>query len=100
MATYTELRNAFSNDDLRNRIVMATVIAAYGLLESTPTAADRAWVSSVFANPESEGRKAFMGVLASNVSLEISAIEAASDAAIQTQVDIVVPQLVSAMSGV
>ncbi len=100
MATYIELRGAFGNDELRNRIVMATVIEAYGLLATTPTAADRTWISAVFANPETEGRKAFMGVLAANAGLTIANIEAASDAAIQTQVAIVVPQLVSAMAGV
>ena len=100
MATYIELRGAFGNDDLRNKVVMATVIAAYELLGGTPTAADRTWISAVFANPETEGRKAFMGVLAANVGLALTAIETATDSAIQTQVDIVVPQLVSAMAGV
>ena len=40
MATYTELRVLFGNDELRNRVVSATLIAAYGLLSGTPTADD------------------------------------------------------------
>jgi hypothetical protein len=100
MATYIELRGAFGNDELRNRVVMATVIAAHELLGGTPTAADRLWASAVFSAPEAEGRKAFMSVLAANAAAEILTIEGATDVAIQAQVDAVVPQLVSAMAGV
>lgn len=100
MATYTELRGAFGNDALRNRVVMATVIAAYGLLATAPDAADRAWISAVFASPETEGRKAFMGILAANAGLSIINIEEATDAAIQTQVEVIIPSLVAALAGV
>jgi hypothetical protein len=79
---------------------MATVIAAYGLLSTTPDAVDRAWISAVFANPETEGRKAFMGILAANAGLSITSIEEAADATVQAQVDVIVPQLVSALAGV
>lgn len=99
MASYQELRGAFSDDSLRNRIVMGTVIAAYGLLATAPTAADRAWISAVFESPEAEGRKVFMSVLAANAGMSLANITSATDAAIQTSIDTVVPQLVLAMSG-
>ena len=96
MATYTELRNLFSNGTLRNRVVVATVIAANNLLAGSPTADDRKWASSVFGNPRNEGEKAFMSVIAVNKDATIAAIEGATDAAIQTNVDAVVPDLVAA----
>ncbi len=100
MAAYEDLRKAFSNDELRNRVVMATIIAAYGLLATAPDAADRAWLSAVFSNPDAEGKKVFMGILAANAGLSITNISQATDAAIQTQVEVIVPQLVAAMAGV
>ncbi len=99
MATYEELRGSFNDTALSNRVVMATVVAAYGLLQATPTAADRAWASMVFRKPEEEGKKAFMAVLAANKDASIEAIQGASDASIQSQVDGVVTGLVLALAG-
>ena len=100
MATYEELRGIFNDSDTKNKVVMATVIAAYELLQTTPTADDRAWASRVFDDPEAEGRKAYMAVLAANKASTVVAIQAATDATIQTQVDGVVPSLVQALAGV
>lgn len=94
MATYTELRQQFSNDDLRNRVVAATVIAANNLLSGTPTAEQKAYAKQVFQNPRSEGEIVFMSVLAANKDATITQIENASDTAIQNQVDAVIPNLV------
>ena len=94
MATYTELRQQFSNDDLRNRVVAATVIAANNLLSGTPTAEQKAYAKAVFQNPRSEGEIVFMAVLAANKDATVAQIEGATDAAIQTRVDAVIPNLV------
>lgn len=99
MATYLELRNLFNDGDLKNKVITATVVAAKELLGGTPTANDRAWASSVLANPKGESSKALMTVLAENKALDVSAIQGATDAGIQAQVDSVVPQLVLAMAG-
>jgi len=100
MATYTELRNLFSDDALRNRLDVAAVVAANTLLGGTPTAADQGWAAAVFSNPRNEGQKAFMAVLAANKDLSVAAIQGATDAAIQSNVDAVVPSLVVAHSAV
>lgn len=96
MATYTEIRHLFSDSALRNRVDVAVVIAANDLLSGTPTSADRAWAAAVFNRPRLESQKAFMAVLASNKNASVVAIQGATDAAIQTNVDAVVPSLVSA----
>jgi hypothetical protein len=99
MATHSELRGLFSNDELRNKVVAATLIAAYGLLSGAPTADDRAWFSEVMKNPEAEGRKAFMAIIAANAGASLATITNASDATISSQVDTIVPQLVLALAG-
>lgn len=99
MATYTELRAKFSDDTFRNKVTFAVVAAAYDMLQVTPTAADRAYASAVFSNPDAEGRRVTMAILAANKSASLAVIDAATDATIQTQVDAVVPELALAFSG-
>ena len=96
MATYIEIRDLFSDSVLRNRIDVATIIAANDLLSGTPTAADQSWAAAAFGNPRGEGQKAFMAVLAVNNAATVAQITGATDAEIQTNVDGVVPSLVSA----
>lgn len=100
MATYAELRALFNDDAMRNRLDVAVIIAANTLLGGTPTAADQNWAAAAFNNPRTEGQKAFMAVLAENKGLSVSAIQGATDAAIQTNVDAIVPSLVVAHSAV
>jgi len=99
MATYTELLNLFNDSAIEPRVHVATVIAAYDLLTGTPTAADRAWAASVLSSPREEGKKAWRAILAANAATPRATILAVSDATLQTQVDAVVPQLVTAFSG-
>ena len=99
MATYTEIRGLFNNSELLGKVEVATVKHASDLLAGTPTANDRAWASDVFSNPKSESKKALMAVLATNSSLNSSSIIAASDAAIQSNVDSIAPSLVLAKAG-
>ena len=96
MASYTDLRNLFSDDTLKNRVDVAIVIAASNLLGGTPTADEQKWAAAVFNSPRTEGQKAFMAVLAANESAPISAIQGATDAALQANVDGVVAALVVA----
>jgi len=96
MATYVELRALFSLDALRERVEVATLIAASDLLAGTPTVAEQQWAAAVFFDPRNEGRRAFFAVLAANKAATVAAITGASDAAIQANVDSVVPSLVVA----
>lgn len=96
MATYTELRDLFSDDTLQNRVDVATMIAANNLLGGTPTAAEQSWAANVFANPRGESTKAYRAVLATNNGLTVAQITGATDAALQTAVDSVVDTLVIA----
>jgi hypothetical protein len=101
MATYLEIRTLINDEDLPNRLEVATVVCAENLISAvSPTAADKAWASLVFSNPKSEGRKVLMAVLAANKTFTVEQIKGASDADIQAQVDIIVPNLVDALAGV
>lgn len=97
MATYEELRAEFTDDALRMRVEVATLIAANNLLAGgLPD--DQKWAAAVFNSPTVEGRKAFLAVLAENSGASITQIQGATDAAIQTNVDAIVPSLVIAFN--
>ncbi len=96
MASYTDLRNLFSDDTMKNRIDVAIVIAASNLLGGAPTADEQKWSAAVFSNPRTEGQKAYMAVIAANQGASVSAIQGATDAALQANVDSVVAALVVA----
>jgi hypothetical protein len=98
MATLTELREIFSNSDLTEKILSATVIGAYDLLSGTPTNDDVTWCASVFNDPITESRKARMFVISANSDLSIAQILGATDEQIQNQVNQVIPLLVQAMA--
>jgi len=100
MATYIELRALFNNDVLLNKVSIALLVAVDGLITGTPTAADKAYAASVYANPQAEAEKILMSVLAANKDIALATIQSATDSAIQTKVDIVVPILVDALAGV
>lgn len=94
MATLLEIRQQFSNDDLRNKVTTATVIAANALLTGTPSAEQKAFAKSVFQNPNQMGAIVTMAVLAANKDATVAQINNATDTAIQTKVDAVIPKLV------
>ena len=100
MATYLELRDVFSDSDLIRKLETAVVIAAHGLSAGTPTTAEKAWIASVLANPKTVAAQATLFVLAANSGATVAQILGATDAAIQTNVDAVVPILVDASAGV
>lgn len=99
MATYVELFDLRNNAELRNKVSVAVIIKAESMMSGTPTAPEKAWIVKAFANPETEGRRVLMGVLAANKANTVSQITGATDAAIQTNVDAVVPTLVDADAG-
>lgn len=100
MATYNELRDLFSDSTLVGRMQVAVVIAAHGLLAGAPLADDRAWAASVLENPRVAAEQALLFALAANKDNSVAQIQGATDAVLQTAVDAVVPELVSAKAGV
>ncbi len=100
MATYIELRGLFNNDVLVNKVTFAVLVALDNILAGTPTAADKAYAYAVTSNIKAETKKVLMLVLAANKDLPLASIQSASDSAIQTKVDIIVPILIDALAGV
>jgi len=100
MATYIELRTLFNDGDLVNRTAVAIVITVNALLEGTPTANDKAYANVVLSDPQGEAKKVLMTVLAANKGVDVSTIQGASDATLQTKVDAIVPHLIDALAGV
>ncbi len=100
MATYTELRDLFSNDVLLNKVDIAILIAANDILAGTPTENDQKWVASVFGSPRFAAERAYMALLAENNTATVAQITGSTDAAIQAKVDAIVPSLVVAFNAV
>lgn len=94
MATYQELFALQSDDALRDKVYVATVIAAQTKLAGTPSAEEAAWAVNVLGNPKAEGLKVLRLVLAANESASVAQIQGATDAAIQANVDAVIDGLV------
>jgi hypothetical protein len=99
MASYAEIRNLFNDSDLLNKVTTATIIYAHSAIASA-TANQKKWIAQALQSPTSEAKKILMGVLAANKDLEVSAIQGATDAVIQAQVDLIAPILIDALAGV
>ena len=96
MASYLEIKGLFTDSELHEKVEAAIVIAAAGLITGTETAEQARWAAKVFTSPSIEAKKALMGVLALNSSATIEQIKGATDSAIQTNVNTLVPALVTA----
>jgi hypothetical protein len=90
MASYTELRSLFMNSDLRNKVSVACIVAAEAIrsedVGTTNHTNRMLWAKAAFDSPDSISNKMLMAVLAANKDLTLSAITAATDAAIQANV--------------
>ena len=91
MATYTELEELRTNDGLFSKVRVATWIAAETVRVegiSVPNHDERlVWAKDVFERPDIRAQQMFYAVLATNKDTSKTAIENASDEAIQTAVD-------------
>lgn len=91
MATYTELYGLRNDSALRNRVMVACIVAGEAIMAEdvgTPNHANRlTWAASVFASPVAEANRMFMAVLAANKDATVEQVQGASDEAIQTHVD-------------
>ena len=97
MATYQELRALFNDSDLLERAETAVIVAANGLADNP---SNNAWVETAFSHPNSEAKKALMGIIAANSSASVSEIQNATDSTLQTHVNSVIETLVKAKAGV
>lgn len=92
MATYTELYGLHNDSALKNRVVVACIVAAEVVmdeLDTTPNHANRLiWAASVLANPQTEATRMYWALLAANKDATIESIQGATDAAIQSQVEV------------
>ncbi len=91
MATYEELYNLRTDSALKNKIVTACIMAAETVMledGGTLNHANRLlWAKAVFANPSGEANRMFMAILAANAAADVAVIQAATDVAIQSNVD-------------
>lgn len=96
MATYAELYGLRSNSDLRNKIAVACAVKAAALIDlSTPTASQLAWAKAALADPLGVADDVMNYVLARNAAVTTQQILAASDVAIQSNVNDAADKLAS-----
>ena len=96
MATYAELFDLKSNTVFRNKVAVAVVVKAQGLLDGgTPTHAQIDWAVEAIRAPMGKASELVNYVLAANKNLDTATILAASDSAIQTNVDAAVDAIVA-----
>lgn len=97
MATLEESKTLAADATLRNKVESAIVRAAYAKLTAVPLVTnDVKWADSVIDNPEIAAQKALALVIAANEGATMAQITGATDAAIQANVDGVVPALILA----
>ena len=95
MATYTELDTLAEDATLLGRIGIALMIAAQGLVDGTPEPQEKRWAHRTLSNADVDARRVLRYLLAANKDATVAAITGVTDAAIQTQVDALVPTLVA-----
>ena len=94
MATYTELRNLFNQDDLRNRVEVALIIKAHSIIaETSPSDTRLAWANGVLSSSRGEAESLLKYVLAANAASTIEQINGASDEAVSVAVDAAIDKL-------
>ena len=91
MASYTELRGLFSENELQNKVEVACIVAAEKIrtedIGTTNHANRLAWAKEAFQSPRNVGDQMLMALLAADKDEDVATITGASDTAIQTRVD-------------
>lgn len=91
MATYAELVQAFGDNTLRTKIMVACVVAAEGVRTAVVPPTNQAqrlvWAKRVFENPRAESERMVWAVLAQNSGATLAQITGASDSLVQTAVN-------------
>ena len=93
-ATYQELAGVLENNTLSGKLRIAVVIKAHSILqEASPSAARVQWASEALVNPGAKIAQVLNYLVAANNAAAITAITAATDAVIQTNVDSAIDEL-------
>lgn len=91
MATYAELLTLFSYTPLANKVMVACLVAAEVIRSEDVATTNHAnrlmWARRVFTDPKMAAHKIMMALLAANKDQSVAAIQSASDASVQTQVN-------------
>jgi propanediol dehydratase large subunit len=96
MASYAELVQASTDNELLKRVRVACVVAAEVIRNNaTATDVEKAWARRAFHNPEERMREVLWAVLAQNRSYPLSTIIGADDATVQTAVNAALPLIIS-----
>lgn len=94
MATYRELNDLVRNEELRDKITAACVVASDVIRTEDGGSANHAnrviWAKKVLANPKLEAEKVIPLVIAANKDATAANIAGASDTAIQNNVNAVI----------
>ena len=96
MATYLELKVLTQDIALRDKVEIAVDVKAAAILDDgAATTAEVDWASEAIMNPSLRAVEILNYVLAVNKGLSVEAIQGASDAAIQSNVDTAVDAIIS-----
>ena len=95
MATYNEIQTLRTNSDLRNRCEVAIMIKAHALAIGSPTTAQITFAKAALKDPSQYVDAVFAYMLADNNGASIATITGATDAAIQTNTNNAVDQLLA-----
>lgn len=99
MATYIELYNLYGDNTLRNRCATALIVSAMAMLSApTPTTAQKKFAIAVFQDPTSWGQKALAAALALNKTATVGQINAATDTALQANIDSIAQSFADALA--
>lgn len=83
MASYIDLYKAYSNDELRNRIQVASIILAEQIRLEDPATGNHSnrlsWAKACLENPEAEAKRMLWAYLSYQSAAEITAITGAED---------------------
>jgi hypothetical protein len=95
MATYTELYALTGDQDaLLHKVIVAIIVKANALSElPSPTLAQKDFARLAYTSPHTVGREVLYAVLAKNRAATVAQILAATDLAIQTNVDAVIDSI-------
>ena len=91
MATYQELFDLYNNSAMLDRVSVAVAVAAETVMNESGATTNHAnrylWARQAMISPRDEAKKFLMVVLAANKGASVAAIQSATDAQIQTNID-------------
>lgn len=89
MASYDELHDLTHDSGLLDRVEVAVIVAAHGIIGGGAGNQPQRnkWAGQALSAPRAMATKLLPGVLAANKDADVAAIEAATDTMIQSNVD-------------